>query len=131
MGILMTDEKIEQPIIIPETPLGAANFVVRYYGTFDEEGRAIAFYTNEIYPPENELARSSKIPLEAVEITKEVWEELLAKQTGAVYRDGQVVDVPYPYIPPPPPSPIEAIEKAIESLAKDIQELKRELRGRR
>jgi hypothetical protein len=108
-----------------ETPSGMADPVLRFYGVFDEEGRAVGFYTSDIYPPVNENARSAKIPLEAIEITEEVWKELLAKQGSARYIDGAIVDVPFPPIPPPPPSPIEVIEKAIEELAKEVQELKR------
>jgi hypothetical protein len=121
----MTDEKTEQPIIVPETPVGMADLVLRYYGLFDTEGRAMAFYTNDIYPPVNENARSAKIPLEAVEITEEVWKELLVKQGSARYIDGVVVDVPFPPIPPPPPNPLEAMQLAIEQIAKEVQELKR------
>jgi len=115
----MTDE------IVPETPLGMADPVIKYYGVFDIEGRAIGFYTSDIYPPVDVNARSAKIPLEAVEITEEVWKELLIKQGGAKYVDGVIVDVSFPPIPPPPPNPLEAIEKAIEELAKEVQELKR------
>jgi hypothetical protein len=63
---------------------------VKMYGTFDQYGRALGFYPDDIYLPQEDGSRNAKIPADAVEITLEQWQELLAKQPFAAYVDGEV-----------------------------------------
>ena len=63
---------------------------VKMYGTFDQYGRALGFYPDDIYLPHEDGSRNAKIPADAVEITLEQWQELLAKQPFAAYVDGEV-----------------------------------------
>jgi hypothetical protein len=69
----------------------------KFYGVFDTEGRATAFYISDIYPPQSNGDRNTAIPAAAVEITNEQWQELLANPQ-ARFVDGAIV-----YAKPPMP----------------------------
>ena len=68
----------------------------KYYGAFDAEGRATAFYNSDIFPPQPNGDRNAGIPAEAIEITEEQWRELV-NNPRARFIDGELV-----YAPPPP-----------------------------
>ena len=69
----------------------------KFYGVFDAEGRATAFYNTDIFPPQADGSRNDKIPAAAVEITEEQWRTLVSDQTTR-FVDGEIVhiDVPTP-----------------------------------
>jgi hypothetical protein len=82
----------------------------KYYGVFDAQGASQAFYTDDIYPPQQNGTRNAAIPAAAVEITQADWTALLADQQTARYVNGAVTHIaPPPAPPPPPPAPQDAV----------------------
>lgn len=68
----------------------------KFYGVFDAEGRATAFYNTDIYPPQKNGDRNAAIPAAAVEITEEQWQTLINNPQTARYVDGDVVLIVLP-----------------------------------
>jgi hypothetical protein len=97
---------------------------VKYYGVFDSEGRAQAFYASDVFPPNGET-RNAKIPVEAVEISKEQWQILYEDQATARYVNGAVSYIQPPPPPPPQKSPIEVLSEKLDHALAEIEKLKR------
>ena len=104
---------------------------VKMYGMFDQYGRALGFYPDDIYPPNEDGSRNEKIPADAVEITLEQWQELLAKQPFAAYVDGEVkvLSAPVPTalveMEPPQPSPFDKITEALADISTRLAALEK------
>ena len=72
---------------------------IRYYADLGPESVPKAFYTSDIYPPQENGERNTAIPLRAIEINEAEWKKLL-QNPGAAYRNGEII------LPPPaPPQP--------------------------
>lgn len=71
-----------------------------FYGVFNAEGSATAYYNSDIFPPQSNGDRNEKIPPEAVEITEEQWLTLVQDQPMARYLDGEISYVELPSLPP-------------------------------
>lgn len=95
----------------------------KYYGVFDSDGRAQAFYTSDIFPPEAET-RNAKIPSGAVEISHEQWQILYEDQASARYVGGEVTHIALPPPSPPPESPIVTLSKRLDDAMAEIAKLK-------
>lgn len=76
----------------------------KFYGLFDAEGRATAYYNSDIYPPQENGERNAAIPAEVVEITQAQWQELISNPL-ARYVDNAIIYVEPPPLPPPEPNP--------------------------
>jgi hypothetical protein len=97
----------------------------KMYGVFDQYGRSLGFYPDDIYPPTEDGARNAGIPTDAVEISIEDWQTYLSNQPFAAYIDGAVVIGETPVVsalaetPPSEPNPTErALADIAERLAK-------------
>jgi hypothetical protein len=55
---------------------------IKFYGVFDADGRATAYYNSDVYPPQENGDRNAAIPAAAIEITEEQWQELLANPSA-------------------------------------------------
>jgi len=70
---------------------------IKFYGVFDADGRATAYFNSDIYPPQENGDRNAKIPAAAVEITEAQWLTLV-NNPQARFVDGEVVNI----VPPVP-----------------------------
>jgi hypothetical protein len=95
----------------------------KYYGVFDDTGKAQAFYTSDIFPPEAE-ARNAKIPNGAVEISREQWQILYEDQATARYVDGAITHIVLPTYEKPR-SPVELLSEKLDHALAEIEKLKR------
>lgn len=86
----------------PETPVGPPAEPTKFYGVFDADGRATAYYNSDIFPPQPNGDRNAKIPAAAVEITQEQWQTLV-NNPQARFVDGEVVN-------PTPPTPMPSAQ---------------------
>lgn len=92
----------------PETPVGPDVIPPnRYFGKFDADGSVRGFWVDDVWRPELKGARDSRIPEDVVEITKEVWQELLSNPGTTRYLNGAVQHFTRDPIPPTPPSYVE------------------------
>jgi hypothetical protein len=105
-----------------ETPIPPSEEPTRYFGVFNAEGRATAFYNTEIYEPEGE-ARNSKIPAEAIEITYDQWRELLSNPLQARYVDGEVIMIDPPPMPKQQPSLLDEIKQMLAGMNERLKKL--------
>lgn len=63
---------------------------IKYYGVFDANGCAMAYYNSDIYPPQPSGDRNEKIPAAAIEIAEAQWQELISNPQ-ARFDDGAIV----------------------------------------
>jgi hypothetical protein len=77
---------------------------IKYYGTFTYEGRPIGFYNNSVHTPE-------KIPLEAVQISKSQWQDMLENQGLRKMVNGELIALPERT----PPTPAEEVAERTQS----------------
>lgn len=75
---------------------------MRHFAVFDVDGSPSGFWNDDVYPPDVDGARHPAIPAEAVEITFDAWQELMANPGRRRFVDGAIA-VFEP--PPPPPAP--------------------------
>lgn len=77
------------------------------YGTFDETGRVSGFYSDDVFPPDEEGNRNAAIPVNAIPLDQETYNSLFEYQDGYRLVDGVIVSYT-----PPPPTPEERREAA-------------------
>jgi len=110
------------------TPIGPPEEEKKYYGVFNEKGDPRGFYISDIYTPEKDGSRNAKIPKEAIEITRQVWWDLLEGQPLAQYHDGKVTMTGDPPIERPPEDLFGDVKSKISELMVAMAELKEEIK---
>ena len=99
------------------------------YGVFESDGRPLAFYPTDIYPPQEDGSLNEKIPAGAVHVSGHDWQMLISNQPLARYVNGTVVfgEEPPPSalveMAPPPPNPMDEIKTMLADILKRVAAL--------
>jgi hypothetical protein len=105
----------------------------KVYGVFLEDGRALGFYTSDIYLPQENGERNATIPKDAVEISEEDWLLYLNNQPYASYISGKTVigDKPVPSAIvetlPPKPNPFDIITASLNDISTRLSALEKKI----
>src|SRR5262245_32304826 len=99
--------------------------IINYYGIFDAQGVPQGFWASDIWPPQSNGDLNAAIPVGAMEITYDQWQQLLNNQPFSRFIDGAVVILDPPPPPPQPPNPLDEIMATLTSLSERISKLEK------